>query len=155
MKHVAKWITAAILVHLLLFSCSARESKAEARPLPCRKWHKLLDEYDLPVRTFAPIMMRESKCIERAVGWNYRPGTDHTNCRRAPLDTYKNCDAVASYDLGLLQVNSSWKTLTANICGSKWGDMSALLQPRCNLAVSRYLYLHGGGLRNWQGTSKP
>jgi hypothetical protein len=55
--------------------------------------------------------------------------------------------------VGLLQINSSWKTLTAQICNSKYGKMLVLQKPECNLKVAAYLYHKGGGISNWHGTS--
>ena len=48
-------------------------------------------------------------------------------------------------DLGLVQVNSSWKTVTRNICGT---DINGLFNVDCNLSVAKYLY-DNGGLRHW------
>lgn len=119
----------------------------------CPKWEPLLRKYGLPVKQFTYIMWRESRCEPRAIGWNYRAGTSHRDCKRSPAETYKRCRAVKSYDSGLLQINSSWTTVTARVCGTKWGDMSALLDPKCNLKVAKYLYEDGGGMSNWAATS--
>lgn len=114
----------------------------------CPKWENALRNYDLPVPIFSYIMWRESRCIPKAIGWNYKEGTNHTNCKRSPASTYKKCSAVSSYDSGLLQINSSWVTATSKVCKSKWGDMTVLLQPDCNLKMGKYL-LTSSGLGNW------
>jgi hypothetical protein len=46
-----------------------------------------------------------------------------------------------SRDLGLLQINSSWRTVTKNICGT---DINGLFDIDCNLSVAKYLYDNGG-----------
>lgn len=119
----------------------------------CPKWEPLLRKHGLPVKQFTYIMWRESRCQPRAIGWNYKPGTSHRDCRLSPAETYKKCKAVRSYDSGLLQINSSWVTVTSRVCGSKWGDMTVLLDPNCNLKVAKFLYEDGGGIRNWAATS--
>lgn len=119
----------------------------------CPRWHSLLRKYDLPVKTFDPIMYRESRCQEKVIGWNYRAGMSHMNCKRSPAATYKKCAAVSTYDSGLLQINSSWVTVTSQVCKSKWGDMTVLLNAECNIKVASYLFHKGGGIGNWRGTS--
>lgn len=132
------------------------QSVTESSPTPavkrCPKWEKLLKEYKLPVKDFSYIMWRESRCISKAIGWNYRSGMGHWSCKLAPAETYKKCKAVKSYDSGLLQINSSWVTVTSKVCKSKWGDMTVLLNPRCNIAVARYLF-DNGGMHHWKATS--
>jgi len=119
----------------------------------CPKWEKALRKYDLPVREFSYIMWRESRCQPRVIGWNYKSGMGYWSCKRAPTSTYKKCSAVHSYDSGLLQINSSWRTVTSQVCGSKWGDLTVLLTVDCNLRVASYLYKEGGGIDNWAATS--
>jgi Transglycosylase-like domain len=118
----------------------------------CPKWEAMLKEYNLPVKEFSYVMWRESRCQARVIGWNYRKGMSHRDCKLAPAKVYRKCPAVRSYDSGLLQINSSWVTVTAQVCKSKWGDMSVLLKPKCNLAVARHLYKNGG-MEHWKATS--
>lgn len=120
--------------------------------LPCKKWHDSLRRHGLPVKLFAPIMWRESKCVAKAVGWNYKPGMSHRDCKLSPAHIYRKCGAVKSYDVGLLQINSSWKTVTAKVCKTKFGKMLVLQDPECNLKVAKYLY-ENGGMSHWRGTS--
>lgn len=148
----------AIAVALLLTSgtltTSATETVAKpAKTYPCEKWHPLLKKYKLPIKIFAPIMYRESKCVSRAIGWNYYKGKSHRDCKLSHAKTYRKCKAVKSYDVGLLQINSQHKTLTAQVCKTKLGEMLALQDPHCNLKVAAKLYNKGKGLVNWQGTS--
>jgi hypothetical protein len=91
----------------------------------CPQWEAKFREYGLPVVAFSYISFRESRCNPHA--WN----------------RYKNADG--SQDLGLVQINSSWKTVTKNICGT---DITGLFNVDCNLSVARYLY-DNGGLRHW------
>jgi hypothetical protein len=114
----------------------------------CDKYDALLRKHGLPVRTFSYLMWRESRCQPRAIGWNFKQGKSHRNCKLAKASEYRKCAAVDSYDSGLLQINSTWRTVTAQVCGSKWGDMTVLLEPKCNLRVARYLY-DNGGLVHW------
>lgn len=120
---------------------------------PCPKYHKLLRQHGLPVRIFAPIMARESRCVSRAIGWNYHKNMSHKDCVLSHAKTYRKCKAVKSYDVGLLQINSQHKTLTAQVCKTKLGEMLVLQDPTCNLKVAAKLYNKGKGLSNWQGTS--
>lgn len=114
----------------------------------CPKFEALLRRNQLPVQTFSYLMWRESRCQPRAIGWNYRNGKSYRDCKLAKASVYRKCKAVASYDSGLLQINSGWTTVTAQVCGGKWGDMSVLLDPNCNVRVARYLY-DNGGLGHW------
>lgn len=131
---------------------SVKADKTSASVKRCPKWESLIKQYDLPVKEFSYIMWRESRCEPKAIGWNYKPGTGHWSCKLAPAAQYKKCKAVKSYDSGLLQINSSWVTVTSQVCKSKWGDMAVLLAPKCNLAVARYLY-DNGGMHHWKATS--
>lgn len=94
----------------------------------CPQWESLIAEYGLPVETFSFIMWRESRCNPKA----------HN----------KTLNRNGTQDYGLVQANSSWKTVTANTCGTPYGKMNVLFNPRCNLAVAKYLY-ENGGLRHW------
>lgn len=128
----------------------ARERAIEAA---CARWQPLMRAHKLPVETFTRIAYRESRCIPKAIGWNYQPGKGPGDCKLSPAPTYRKCKAVKSYDLGLFQINSTWVTVTAQVCGTKWGDMMVLLDPACNAKVAAYLYRQGGGLSNWRATS--
>ena len=118
----------------------------------CIKWEKLLKANSLPVKEFSYIMWRESRCQSKVIGWNYHKGTSYRDCKLSPAETYKRCKAVRSYDSGLLQVNSSWKTVTAQVCGAKFGDLTVLLDPKCNISVALHLY-NNGGMNHWKATS--
>jgi hypothetical protein len=114
---------------------NAKELAPEEMPTPkgvpkdptqrCPQWEAKFREYGLPVVAFSYISYRESRCNEHA--WN----------------RYKNADG--SQDLGLVQINSSWRTVTKDICGT---GIKGLFNVDCNLSVAKYLY-NNGGLRHW------
>ena len=94
----------------------------------CPQWEEQFAEFGLPVETFSYIAYRESRCN--------------------PLAHNKTLNRNGTQDRGILQINSSWVTVTAKECASQKGDLSVLFDVRCNLAVARYLY-RNGGLRHW------
>jgi hypothetical protein len=94
----------------------------------CPQWEGHFAEFGLPVQTFSYIAYRESRCN--------------------PSAHNKTLNRNGSQDRGLLQVNSTWVSVTAKQCASQRGDLSVLFNVRCNLAVARYLY-RNGGLRHW------
>lgn len=87
----------------------------------CPEWESKFVEYGLPPKLFSYIAWRESRCNPKA------------------HNTTLNRDG--SQDIGLLQVNSTWKTVTRNICGT---SIDGLFDVDCNLKVSKYLYENGG-----------
>lgn len=102
----------------------------------CPRFEVIFRDYGLePVDTFSYIAYRESRCRIKAVNakWDENGKIIWT------------LNSNGSYDLGLLQINSSWKTVTRNICG---GDITTLYLLDCNLKVAKYL-LDNGGLGHW------
>ena len=96
----------------------------------CPQWEAQLKANGLvPVKKFSYIMWRESRCQEKVV-------------------SKKNSNGTRDY--GLLQINSSWKTVTKNVCGGK--NMDVLLDSKCNLKVARYLF-DNGGIGHWSASS--
>jgi len=91
----------------------------------CPQWEPKFREHGLPVKAFSYISWRESRCSVSA--WN------------------RTLNKNKTHDLGLVQINSSWKTVTRNICGT---DITGLFNVDCNLSVAKYLY-DNGGLRHW------
>ena len=144
----------ALVLYALAFVWFA-PTKADATAVVgrCPKYEPLLRKYELPVATFSSIMYRESRCVPKAIGWNYHTGMSPRDCKLSPAVTYRRCKAVKSYDSGLLQINSSWVTVTAQVCRAKRGDLTVLLIPDCNVRVAKYLYEQGGGINNWRATS--
>ena len=112
----------------------------------CPQYEQMFKDHQMPSRLFSYIAWRESRCQPKAIGWNYKAGMNHLSCK---VVTPK-CHAVRSYDSGLLQINSSWKTLTSQICNAPFGDLTVLKQPECNVRVAHYLFVNTSGrLKNW------
>jgi hypothetical protein len=116
----------------------------------CSKWEPVFEQQGLPVKLFSYIAWRESRCQTQAVGWNYHKGRSHRDCKLSQYSVYKKCSAIKSHDIGLLQINSSWKTLTSQVCNSQFGDLTVLKDPSCNIKVAKHLYENtSNGLGNW------
>jgi hypothetical protein len=112
----------------------------------CPQYEQMFKDYQMPSKLFSYIAWRESRCQPKAIGWNYKAGMNHLSCK---VVTPK-CHAVRSYDSGLLQINSSWKTLTSQVCQTPFGDLTVLKTPDCNVKVAHYLYVATSGrLKNW------
>ena len=119
----------------------------------CPQYEAMLRKHGLPVKQFSYLMWRESRCQPKAIGWNYQPGKGTHDCVLSPASTYRHCKAVRSYDIGLLQNNSGWRTVTARICNRPYRQLiKSLTDPSCNLKVAKYLY-DNGGLAHWKGSS--
>lgn len=102
----------------------------------CKQWESLFAQYQLPVKVFSYIAWRESRCQANVIGWNFKPGVSKNDCETMTT----SCHALSSYDSGLLQINSTWKTVTSDVCNTVRGDMSVLTDPHCNVKVAKYLY---------------
>jgi hypothetical protein len=90
-------------------------------------------KHGLPIRAFDHICWRESRGNSSAVS---RPNGD------------------GSVDIGLLQINSTWRTLTARTCKRPYRQViKSLTDPSCNLKVARILWADGKGASNWRVTS--
>ena len=102
----------------------------------CPKWEPLFKQNKLPTEVFSYIAWRESRCRSIAVN--------------ARFDKYGKVvwtlNRNKTYDSGLLQINSSWRTLTKQVCNT---DLKGLLKPSCNVKVASVLYDKGDGIRNW------
>jgi hypothetical protein len=120
----------------------------------CPQWHALFRKHKLPIAWADRICWRESRGIAQAIGWNYRKGMDHTNCVLSPAPTYKNCSAVRSYDVGIMQINSGHRSLTARVCKRPRRQLiRSLTDPSCNLKVASVLWDNGKGAAHWRATS--
>jgi hypothetical protein len=96
----------------------------------CPQWESKLKAQGLvPVKKFSYIMWRESRCQEKVVS---KPNSNGTR------------------DYGLLQINSSWRTVTRQVCGGT--NLNVLLNSKCNLKVAKYLF-DNGGIGHWKATS--
>ena len=119
------------IIALSLLTASPVHAKQDTRH-SCPQYEKHLRKHGLPVKEFSYIMWRESRCNPLAVSSQNGNG---------------------SYDYGSLQVNSSWRTLTAQVCNRPYNQVKrSLLTLDCNLKVARYLYLNGG-LNHWRVNS--
>lgn len=106
----------------------ARASIPRSKEMRCPQWVPLFREYGLPPRVFSYIAWRESRCNPKSTSvprYNGKP------------------------DVGLLQIQGSWITVTSNICKVERSEVQeALRNVHCNLAVAKYLY-NNGGLGHW------
>ena len=120
------------LMALTLILALSTPAHASAAALSCPKWEPLLREYfpKKVVPVMSKIAYRESRCNPASlssVRSNGRP------------------------DVGLLQIQGSWVTVTRAVC-KKQDVIKALLYVRCNVKVAQYLY-RNGGLGHWRATS--
>jgi hypothetical protein len=123
-----------ILLLPLLLCTFAVPARATAAPVKdCPQYHKQLTAHGLPSKIFGPIMWRESRC---------NPGSRSVVRRNG------------TRDLGALQINSSWRTVTMQTCRvDRVQAPVELLKLGCNLKVAAVLYNGGKGLNNWRATS--
>ena len=106
---------------------------ASAAANSCPQWERLLARH-FPAKV-VPVMSRiayrESRCTERAL---------------SPVRK-----STGRPDVGLLQNQGSWATVTRAVC-KKQDVVKALLNAECNVKVAGYLY-RNGGLGHWRATS--
>jgi len=103
----------------------------------CPEWESKFKEYGLPVKVFSYIAYRESSCNEKAINAKFDKKGNVT------WTLNKN----GSIDRGLVQVNSCWKSVVKDICGT---SLDGLLNVDCNLKVAKYILENtNGGLGNW------
>ena len=95
-----------------------------------------------PVEVFSYIAYRESHC---------NPSAQNATWKNGVMTYHLNKDK--SYDTGLLQINSSWQTVTRDVCGKAADDnhMQGLKDPMCTIAVAKYIMDNSKGkLANWR-----
>jgi hypothetical protein len=118
------------LIVLFVFAVPA---PAQAQAKSCPQWEPLLRKH-FPAKV-VPIMSkiayRESRCQARVIS-AVRKSTGRP-------------------DVGLLQIQGSWQTVTKRICKTK-NVIRSLQDPSCNVKVAGYLY-RNGGLGHWRATS--
>lgn len=121
-----------------------RQSVPEDPQKRCPGLEPVFEAYGLyPVSTWSYIAWRESGCRPKAQNATWDANGNMTYALN------KN----GSYDTGLLQINSSWRSVTAKVCGEKaiQNYMQGLKTVHCNLMVARYIMEHSsGGLSNWR-----
>lgn len=107
----------------------------------CPHFEQAFEQYGLhPVDVFSYIAWRESRCNPEAINAIWKNGK---------IVWTLNKDK--SYDSGLLQINSSWKSVTSNVCDSDYGNLKVLLSLDCNLKVAKYIMDNStSGLGNWR-----
>jgi hypothetical protein len=110
----------------------------------CPMWEETFREAGLePVEVFSYVAWRESGC---------RPEAQNAKWDANGNMTY-HLNKDKSYDTGLLQINSSWYSVTKLVCGkdSVDGRMAGLKDPACNIAVAKYIMDNSKGkLGNWR-----
>lgn len=123
---------------------AGRRAKVPADPsMRCPKLEPVLEAYGLyPVETWSYIAWRESSCrrVAQNAAWDANGNITYS--------LNKN----GTYDTGILQINSSWKTVTAKVCGDDavLNHMQGLKTVDCNLRVARYIMENSeSGLGNW------
>lgn len=131
---MTEWLKTRPVAEVNVAGQSGKVSSKSLRPTAelksCPQWESRLKAQGLiPVKKFSYIMWRESRCQEKIVS---KPNSNGTK------------------DYGLLQINSSWKTVTRRVCGGK--NLNVLLNSKCNLKVAKYLF-DNGGLAHWKATS--
>lgn len=103
----------------------------------CPQWESKFKEYGLPVDVFSYIAWRESGCNPKAINAKF-------NANGKVIWTLNKNGSI---DRGLVQINSSWKTVTKNVCGT---SLNGLLDVDCNLSVAKYIMDNSTGkLLNW------
>lgn len=110
----------------------------------CPNLEPVFEAYGLyPVQTWSYIAWRESGCNRKAQNATWDKNGNMTYA----------LNSDGSYDTGLLQINSSWRSVTAKVCGEDavQNKMQGLKNIDCNLRVARYIMEHSqGGLANWR-----
>jgi hypothetical protein len=97
----------------------------------CPEFENVFKQFGLPPKLFSYIAWRESRCRIKAINARF-------NSRGEVVWTLNKDGSI---DRGLLQINSTWKTVTKNVCGT---DIHGLMDIKCNLSVAKYLYENGG-----------
>lgn len=118
---------------IALISTALSTAPASAKAGTCPQWEPLFKKHGLPVKVFSQIAYRESRCNHRSVS-AVRKSTGRP-------------------DVGLLQIQGSWVTVTAAVCKvPRKQVVKALTDATCNVRVARYLY-DNGGLGHWRVSS--
>ena len=110
----------------------------------CPMWEPLFQEVGLlPVEVFSYIAWRESRCNAKSQNATWDANGNMTYA----LNRDK------SYDTGLLQINSSWKSRVADVCGEDAvkNRMSGLKDINCNVKFAKWIMDNSKGkLGNWR-----
>jgi hypothetical protein len=110
----------------------------------CPMWEPLFKQVGLePVEVFSYIAWRESGCNPAAQNARWDANGNMTYA----LNKDK------SYDTGLLQINSSWRSRVADVCGEDAVEnrMSGLKDVNCNVKFAKWIMDNSQGkLGNWR-----
>ena len=110
----------------------------------CPMWEQQFRDIGLePVEVFSYIAWRESGC---------RPEAQNATWDKNGNMTY-HLNKDKSYDTGLLQINSSWKTKVGMVCGKQALEnrMSGLKDVSCNMKFAKWIMDNSAGkLGNWR-----
>ena len=118
---------------LALITTALSIHPAQAATGSCPQWEPLFRKHGLPAKVFSKIAWRESRCNPKSVS-AIRKSTGRP-------------------DVGLLQIQGSWSTVTQQVCNvPRKQVVAALTDPSCNVRVARYLY-DNGGLGHWRVSS--
>ena len=117
----------------LLFTI-ATPAQATATEGSCPQWHDLMRRHHLPVAIFTKLAWRESRCQAKTVS-AVRKSTGQP-------------------DVGIWQIQGSWRTLTMRTCKVPRNKViKALQNPECNAKVASVLWADGKGASNWRVNS--
>ena len=118
---------------LALITTALSAASVDAAAGSCPQWEPLFRKHGLPAKAFSRIAWRESRCNPKSV----------SAVRRS----------TGRPDVGLLQIQGSWVTVTNQICRvPRKRVVVALTDASCNVRVARYLY-DNGGLGHWRVSS--
>jgi len=110
----------------------------------CPMWEQLFDDVGLePVEVFSYVAWRESGC---------NPGAQNATWDKNGNMTYA-LNKDKSYDTGLLQINSSWRSRVAEVCGKEAIEnrMEGLKNIHCNVKFAKWIMDNSEGkLSNWR-----
>ena len=134
-------VSLGVLPRLPVVSVAKQYGIPESSELRCPQFEDEIRAAGLePVEVFSYIAYRESRC---------RVGAINAIWKNGKIVWTLNKDG--SYDSGLLQINSSWKTVVSQVCNSERGNLRVLLDLDCNLKVAKYLMDNSkSGLGNWR-----
>ena len=120
----------ALLICLGLHGTIMTTAATAATKGDCPQYHAILKRYGLPPKIFGPIAYRESRCNFRSISAKRYTGYP---------------------DVGLLQIQGSWRTVTRTICKLRpnQSHITALTKPACHLRVAAYLWANGKGAGHW------
>jgi hypothetical protein len=122
-----------LVMAFMLTTALFAPAPASAAANSCPKWEPLLAQH-FPAKV-VPAMSRIA----------YR----ESRCNPASLSVVRK--STGRPDVGLLQIQGSWATVTRAVC-KKQDVIKALLNVQCNVKVAGYLY-NNGGLGHWRATS--